>query len=143
VFINYINSIIYIYFFNLEPSEVESLKGVEENNKEDLSDLEAEARRLSLMIKFNHRGSLASLDKELLPATKSQSDLRSASLQLPKVDLLKSTLELNYLHKKANVNKPILKKEEGSVSTPHMNRKSLIIQTTMEETNNFENSEEN
>lgn len=95
------------------------------------------------MIKFNHRGSLASLDKELLPATKSQSDLRSASLQLPKVDLLKSTLELNYLHKKANVNKPILKKEESCMLTPQMNRKSLIIQTTMEETNNFGNSEEN
>lgn len=108
-----------------------------------MSDLEAEARRLSLMIKFNHRGSLASLDKEQLPATKSQSDLRSASLQLPKVDLLKSTLELNYLHKKANVKKPILKKEDSCVSTSQVNRKSLIIQTTMEETNNFGNSEEN
>jgi len=93
------------------------------------------------MIKFNHRGSLASLDKELLPAT--QSDLRSVSLQLPKVDLLKSTLELNYLHKKANVNKPILKKEDNCASTPQVNRKSLIIQTTMEETNNIGNNVEN
>lgn len=64
-------------------------------------------------------------------------------MQLPKVDLLKSTLELNYLHKKANVKKPILKKEDSCASTPQANRKSLIIQTTMEETNNFENSEEN
>lgn len=92
------------------------------------------------MIKFNHRGSLASLDKELLPATKSQSDLRSASLQPPKVDLLKSTLELNYLHKKANVNKPILKKED-SVLTPQTNRKSMTIQTTMEETKSLGNNE--
>jgi len=134
----------YVFFLNLEPSEVESLKGIEENNKEDLSDIEAEARRLSLMIKFNHRGSLASLDKELLPSTKSQSDLRSASLQPPKVDLLKSTLELNYLHKKANVNKPILKKEEnGASTTPQANRKSMTIQTsTMEETKSLGNSEE-
>lgn len=85
------------------------------------------------MIKFNHRGSLASLDKELLPATKSQSDLRNTSLQPPKVDLLKSTLELNYLQKKANVNKSIPKKEDNCVSTPQSNRKSMIIQTTMEE----------
>lgn len=96
------------------------------------------------MIKFNHRGSLASLDKELLPATKSQSDLRSASLQPPKVDLLKSTLELNYLHKKANVNKTILKKEKnGASTTPQVNRKSMTIQTsTMEETKSLGNSEE-
>lgn len=92
------------------------------------------------MIKFNHRGSLASLDKELLPATKSQSDLRSTSLQLPKVDLLKSTLELNYLHKKANVNKPILKKEDSAL-TPQTNRKSMTIQTTMEETKSLGNNE--
>lgn len=107
-----------------------------------MSDLEAEARRLSLMIKFNHRGSLASLDKELLPAAKSQNDLRSASLQLPKVDLLKSTLELNYLHKKANVNKTILKKEDNRTSTPQANRKSMVIQTTTEETKSLGNSEE-
>lgn len=131
-----------LLMFNLERSEVESLKEVEENNKEDLSDLEAEARRLSLMIKFNHRGSLASLDKELLPAAKSQNDLRSASLQLPKVDLLKSTLELNYLHKKANVNKTILKKEDNCTSTPQANRKSIVIQTTMEETKSLGNTEE-
>lgn len=94
------------------------------------------------MIKFNHRGSLASLDKELLPATKSQSDLRSASLQPPKVDLLKSTLELNYLHKKANVNKPILKKEDICASTtPQANRKSMSIQT-MEETKSLGNNED-
>lgn len=99
--------------------------------------MEAEARRLSLMIKFNHRGSLASLDKELLQATKSQSDLRSTSLQPPKVDLLKSTLELNYLQKKANVNKPILKKED----TPQENRKSITIQTTTEETKSLGNNE--
>lgn len=129
-------------FLNLEQSEAESLKGGEENNREDLSDLESEARRLSLMIKFNHRGSLASLDKELLPPTKSQSDLRSASLQPPKVDLLKSTLELNYLHKKANVNKPTLKKDEKYGSTPHINRKSMPITTTMEENENLEDDNE-
>lgn len=101
-----------------------------------------EARRLSLMIKFNHRGSLASLDKELLSATKSQNDLRTASLQLPKVDLLKSTLELNYLQKKAYVNKPIIKREDNT-STPQANRKSIVIQTTMEETKSLGNDEEN
>lgn len=96
------------------------------------------------MIKFNHRGSLASLDKELLPPTKSQSDLRNTTLQPPKVDLLKSTLELNYLHKKANVNKSNTKKEDNSVSTPQSNRKSMIIQTTMEEeTKSLDISEEN
>lgn len=105
-----------------------------------MTDIEAEARRLSLMIKFNHRGSLASLDKELLP--KPQSDLRGGSLQPPKVDLLKSTLELNYLHKKANVNKPILKKEEICTLTPQANRKSIIIQPTMEETKSLGNTEE-
>lgn len=105
-----------------------------------MTDIEAEARRLSLMIKFNHRGSLASLDKELLP--KPQCDLRSGSLQPPKVDLLKSTLELNYLHKKANVNKPILKKEENCTLTPQAHRKSIIIQTTMEETKSLGNTEE-
>lgn len=96
------------------------------------------------MIKFNHRGSLASLDKELLSATKSQNDLRNASLQPPKVDLLKSTLELNYLHKKANVNKPILKKEDDNCvsTTPQTNRKSMNIQTTMKETESLGNSEE-
>lgn len=99
-----------------------------------------EARRLSLMIKFNHRGSLASLDKELLSATKSQNDLRIASLQPPKVDLLKSTLELNYLHKKAYVNKPIIK---NNTSTPQSSRKSMVIQTTMEETKSLGNGEEN
>lgn len=107
-----------------------------------MSDIESEARRLSLMIKFNHRGSLASLDKESLPVTKSQSDLRSSSLQPPKVDLLKSTLELNYLHKKVNVNKPILKKEDNYGSTPHVNRKSMAIKTTMEEIEHLEDSEE-
>lgn len=107
-----------------------------------MSDIESEARRLSLMIKFNHRGSLASLDKELLPAAKSQCDLRSPSLQLPKVDLLKSTLELNYLHKKANVNKPILKKKDNCPLTPQANRKSMTVQTTTEETKSLENSEE-
>jgi hypothetical protein len=85
------------------------------------------------MIKFNHRGSLASLDKEILPATKSQNDLRCTSLQPPKVDLLKSTLELNYLHKKANVNKLISKKDDNCVLTPKSSRKSMIIKTTMEE----------
>lgn len=95
------------------------------------------------MIKFNHRGSLASLDKELLPATKSQSDLRSASLQPPKVDLLKSTLELNYLHKKANVNKSILKKEDNCTSTtPQANRKSMTIQITTDETKSLGTGEE-
>lgn len=106
-----------------------------------MSDIESEARRLSLMIKFNHRGSLASLDKELLPAAKSQSDLRSASLQPPKVDLLKSTLELNYLHKKANVNKPILKKDDNC-GTTQVNQKSMAIKTTMEEIENSEESKE-
>lgn len=104
--------------------------------------MESEARRLSLMIKFNHRGSLASLDKELLLAAKSQSDLRSASLQPPKVDLLKSTLELNYLHKKANVNKPILKKDDNCGSTLHVNQKSMSIKTTMEEIEISEDSKE-
>lgn len=119
------------------------MKRVEENNKEELSDIESEARRLSLMIKFNHRGSLASLDTELMPGTKSQSDLRSASLQPPKVDLLKSTLELNYLYKKANVNKPILKKEDRDrSSTPQTNRKSMNIQTSTEETKSLENNDE-
>lgn len=92
------------------------------------------------MIKFNHRGSLASLDKELLP--KPQNDLKCGSLQPPKVDLLKSTLELNYLHKKANVTKPILKKEDNCTFTPQANRKSIIIQTTMEETKSLGNTGE-
>ncbi|XP_050430525.1 uncharacterized protein LOC126839310 [Adelges cooleyi] len=127
-----------------DPSEVESLKGIEENNKEDLSDIEAEARRLSIMIKFNHRGSLASLDKEQLPPAKSQNDLRNTTmLQPPKVDLLKSTLELNYLYKKANLNKPILKKEEGYKLTPQANRKSITVHTTAEEdTKSLKNNED-
>ncbi|KAL1464353.1 hypothetical protein WDU94_004007 [Cyamophila willieti] len=53
------------------------------------------AERLSLMIKYNHRGSLTSLDREQLMSRRNSAAIERGS----KVDLLKTTLETNLVKK--------------------------------------------
>lgn len=72
------------------------------------------AERLSLMIRFNHRGSLTSLDRgSRLDLYRTNSSRRnSTTIELtrartranssPKIDLLKSSIELGHIHKSSN-----------------------------------------
>lgn len=78
------------------------------------------AERLSLMIRFNHRGSLTSLDRGSR-AELSRNSRRNSSLVIDhkansgsKVDLLKSALEVN------------LKRN----SSPHLNRCTVAIKVS-------------
>uniref|UniRef100_A0A1B6CZ09 Uncharacterized protein n=3 Tax=Clastoptera arizonana TaxID=38151 RepID=A0A1B6CZ09_9HEMI len=85
----------------------------DENDKEIALKEIQNAERLSLMIRFNHRGSLTSLDRGSRPDLhRTSSYRRSSTLELSrvsqskassssKVDLLKSTLEIN-LNKNSN-----------------------------------------
>lgn len=79
-----------------EQPETQKLKSDEqiEAQAQDIAAAEL-AERLSLMIKYNHRGSLTSLDREQLMSRRNSAAVERGS----KVDLLKTTLETNLVKK--------------------------------------------
>ncbi|KAI5748763.1 hypothetical protein M8J76_001727 [Diaphorina citri] len=107
-----------------EQAEMEKLKAEELTESQEVA---AElAERLSLMIKFNHRGSLTSLDREHIMSRRNSAAIERGS----KVDLLKTTLETNLVKKTSpqltmKTSNPTLNviKPEQSL-TPQFNRRN-------------------
>lgn len=97
-----------------EEEEEEKLHQDEQEYEASLKERMLRAERLSLMIRFNHRGSLTSLDRgsrlELFRTNSSRRNSLTADLarsqgrklSSPKIDLLKSTSDIGHLQKNSN-----------------------------------------